>query len=213
MFEGRDLACVRGGRLVFAHLSFALERGQALVVSGPNGSGKSTLLRLLAGLLPARHGELRFDGAAVAEDPEAFHRQLHYLGHLDAAKPALSVGENLAFWIDLRGGDTSRLVPALDAFGIADLRDLPARVLSAGQRRRLGLARLVAVPAPLWLLDEPTIALDRESVATLHDATAAHLADGGMAVVATNVPMAIEGAGRLELSSSDPGEAEEILWA
>lgn len=213
MFEGRDLACVRGGRLVFAHLSFALERGESLVVSGPNGSGKSTLLRLLAGLLPARRGQLSFDGAAVTEDPEAFHRKLHYFGHLDATKPALTVAENLAFWIDLRGGDTSRLIPALEAFGIADLHDLPARVLSAGQRRRLGLARLVAVPAPLWLLDEPTIALDRESVMTLHNATAAHLAQGGMAVVATNVPMAIEGAARLELASFAPGEAEEILWA
>ncbi len=213
MFEGRDLACVRGGRLVFAHLDFTLERGGALVVAGPNGSGKSTLLRLLAGLLPAHSGQVRFDGATVEEDPEAFHRKLHYVGHLDAAKPTLTVAENLAFWIDLRGGNISRLTPALETFGIADLRNLPTRVLSAGQRRRLGLARLVAVPTSIWLLDEPTIALDRESVATLHDVIGTHLEGGGMAVVATNVPMAIEGAARLELSSCEPAGADEILWA
>lgn len=213
MFEGSNLVCARGGRLVFADVHFTLRPGDALLVTGPNGSGKSSLLRLMAGLLAVIRGRLAWNGVPIEEDPEAFHRKLHYCGHLDAIKPTLTVAENLSFSIELRGGGPSRLSSALDAFGLAELRDLPARLLSAGQRRRLGLARLMAVPAPLWLLDEPTIALDAASVATLHDAIRSHRANGGIAVVATNVPMGVDRPKRLELGLEEAGDDEESFWS
>lgn len=192
IYEGRDLACIRGERLVFAGLEFALAPGDALLVTGPNGSGKSSLLRLLAGLLPAAAGEVRWKGTPTRTDPEAFAAEFHYVGHLDAVKPSLTVQRNLAFWAGLRGGDAGAVDAGLDAVGLAHLADLPARFLSAGQKRRLGLARLFATPAPLWLLDEPTIALDRASVAAVETALDRHRAAGGIAVVSTNADMRID---------------------
>ena len=160
---GEALACRRGGRLVFAGLDFRLPAGGALVLTGSNGSGKSSLLRLLATLLTPAEGRLLWGGEPVAADPARYRAAIDYAGHLDAIKPALTARETLRFWAALRGaaksGDRRR---ALDRFGLGAVADWPCRCLSAGQRRRLALARLVAAPAPIWLLDEPTAALDSD---------------------------------------------------
>jgi heme exporter protein A len=198
MFDGEALRCVRGQRAVFEGLAFSLERGQALVLTGANGSGKSSLLRLMAGLARPAAGRIAWDGAPIAADPEAHGARLHYVGHLDAVKPALGVRENLAVWSALRVG-ASAVDEALDRVGLGALAGLPARYLSAGQRRRLALARLFAAPAALWLLDEPSVALDRESVAMLIAAIAEHRGAGGICVVSTNVDLAIADAATLDL--------------
>src|SRR5690348_16180992 len=161
MFTGSDLACWRGERLVFRGLSFALGPGGALVLVGPNGSGKSSLLRMMAGLLPPLSGTLAWDDRPVATDREAHRARLGYLGHLDAIKPGLTVREHLA-WHAALGEvphESAHLDAALSALGIAALADSPGRQLSAGQRRRVALARLALRPAALWLLDEPTVGL------------------------------------------------------
>jgi heme exporter protein A len=203
VFSGHDLCCRRGGRVVFDGLDFALSPGEALVLVGPNGSGKSSLLRLMAGLLPPFLGALRWQGAAIAADAEAHRARLAYLGHLDAVKPALGVAENLRFWIDLAGGNAQALDAALGRFNLADLAAMPARYLSAGQRRRLALARVVAVPKALWLLDEPSTGLDARSVAALEAAIADHRRSGGIVVASTHVPLALDGASSLDLAGYD----------
>ncbi|MSO76671.1 MAG: heme ABC exporter ATP-binding protein CcmA [Alphaproteobacteria bacterium] len=200
MLEARDLTCVRAERVVFAGLGFRLSAGEALLVTGPNGSGKSSLLRLLAGLLPRAAGQVLWHGTAIDDDLAAYRTGVHYLGHLDAAKPALTVAQNLAFWAGLHGVAAERVMPALASFGLDGLASLPARFLSAGQRRRLALARLAAIPASLWLLDEPTIALDRENVRASEAAIARHRAQGGLAVVSSNVAIALPDAHGLDLA-------------
>ncbi len=184
--SAQDIACERGGRTLFQGLNFALEPGQALLVSGPNGAGKTSLLRQIAGLLPLAEGRFTAEGA----DPDTPIAELaHYVGHLNAAKTAFTVRENLAFWADyLEGGDGS-LPQALAAFGLESLADLPAGLLSAGQKRKLALSRLFAAPRPLWLLDEPSVSLDVASVKRLDDAIRDHLKAGGIAVVSTHVPL------------------------
>src|SRR5262249_36586036 len=143
--------------------AFALGPGDALLLIGPNGSGKSSLLRLMAGLLPPQRGWLEWDGIAVAEDPAAHRARLHLVGHQDAGKAVLTVHETALFWGGLGGGDGGAADAALDRFGLAPLAGFPCRLLSAGQKKRLSLARLLAAPAPLWLLDEPTTGLDQAS--------------------------------------------------
>ncbi|MFA6266284.1 MAG: heme ABC exporter ATP-binding protein CcmA [Pseudolabrys sp.] len=187
---GEGLACERGGRRVFADVSFSLPAGEAMIVTGRNGSGKSSLLRVLAGLLRAAAGRIELSGgteeASVAE-------QAHYLGHLDAAKPSLTVAENLQFWARFLGTATDTSVePALEAVELASLADLPAAYLSAGQKRRLSIARLLAVKRPLWLLDEPTSALDAPSQTKLAALMRQHLAGGGMIVAATHGPIGLD---------------------
>ncbi len=178
-FEGRGLSCRRGERLVFAALSFALAPGGLLLLRGPNGSGKSSLLRLMAGILKPEEGALLWQGAPVGNDPDGHRQRLAFLGHLDAMKPALSAAENLAFWC---GGGA--VAPALAALNIAPLANRPVRLFSQGQRRRLALARILASRAALWLLDEPTNALDDEAVTTFARLLAEHRESGGMAVIA-----------------------------
>ncbi|HYJ58012.1 MAG TPA: heme ABC exporter ATP-binding protein CcmA [Methyloceanibacter sp.] len=191
-----DISCQRGGRTVFGGLSFELSPGQALLVTGPNGAGKTSLLRQLAGLLPLAGGELRLDGA----DPEAALPELcHYVGHADAVNTGLNVGENLAFWAEFLDGDPARLKHSLAAFGLAPLADLPAELLSAGQKRRLALARLFAAPRPVWLLDEPQASLDDASLKLLDTAVKEHLQTGGIAVVASHVPLKTKFAHKLAL--------------
>lgn len=191
--SGNDLAAVRGGRSVFVGLSFALGDGDLLAVTGPNGSGKSTLLRIVADLLKPSAGAISVEPAAEAGIGTA----VHYLGHLDCLKPSLTVADNLAFWAHLWGGGPS--APALDAVGLAHAADLPAGVLSAGQKRRVALARLLLVRRPIWLLDEPATALDAAAEATLGRLIAAHLATGGMAMVATHRDLPLAPTARLEL--------------
>ena len=194
MLEARGLACERGGRVLFRALDLALAPGEAALVTGPNGAGKSSLLRLLAGLLPPAAGTVAWtDG----DEPD-----FHYVGHGDAVKPALTVSQNLAFWVRLAGRGS--VASGLEAVGLAALADLPARLLSAGQRRRLGLSRLFAAPAPLWLLDEPTAGLDNAAAAAFGRGLEAHLAGGGAAVIATHVPLGAEAAHRIELGAAGP---------
>jgi heme exporter protein A len=206
-FAGHDIACVRGERLVFRGLSFALEAGEALVLTGPNGSGKSSLLRLMAGLLPPWSGTLAWDGEGIARDPAAHRARLHYLGHQDAVKPALTAAETLAFWAGLRGGGLA-VGAALRRFRLDGLAETPCRFLSAGQRRRLALARLIASPAPLWLLDEPTTGLDAASVADLEAAVAEHCAGGGIVVAATHIPLGLAAPRTVSLAEFAPRREE-----
>ncbi|SDC92393.1 heme ABC exporter ATP-binding protein CcmA [Ruegeria marina] len=175
-----DLAIARGGVPVIEGLSFALEPGRALILRGPNGAGKTTLLRTLAGLQPPLSG--RIEGA---ED------RIAYAGHSDGLKPTLSVTENLRFWASVFGGRD--IGPALTAFHLDDLADRHAGNLSAGQKRRLGLSRLLVTGRPIWMLDEPTVSLDREAVAMFAAAVRAHLGQGGSALIATHIDLGLEG--------------------
>ncbi len=196
--EAVELGCVRGERQVFAGLSFAVASGEALLVTGPNGAGKSSLLRLVAGLLRASGGELTLADA----DPErTIPEQAHYLGHQDALKASLTVRENLGFWTAYLGAAAAPEA-ALTAVGLEDLADLPAAYLSAGQRRRLSLARLVAVPRPIWLLDEPVSALDRDGQGRLADLMRRHLAGGGLILAATHGPIGLERVRELALGGA-----------
>jgi heme exporter protein A len=193
-----DLACVRGGREVFSGVGLAVAAGAALLISGPNGAGKSSLLRLIAGLVRPTAGRLALEGG----DPElTVGEQAHYLGHLDALKPALSVQENLAFWSRFLGGGATTLGLALAAVGLDRIADLPAAYLSAGQRRRLSIARLIAVKRPIWLLDEPTSALDATAQAALATLMAQHLAGGGMILAAVHGPIGLERPAELRLGA------------
>jgi heme exporter protein A len=202
---GRGLACRRGERLIFADLDFHLPPGGALVLTGPNGSGKSSLLRLMAGLTPPAAGVLAWGGVAVADDAAAHRARLHFVGHADALKPVLTAGETLRFWAGMRGG--TRLDAAVEAFRLRPVVDMPCRFLSAGQRRRLALARLVASTAPLWLLDEPLTGLDADSVADLHAAIAAHRKTGGCVALSTHAALGLVDAVTLALEDYAPALA------
>jgi heme exporter protein A len=183
-----DLACHRGGRDVFAGVSFSVASGEALTVTGRNGAGKSSLLRLIVGLVRAAAGKLVLEGG----DPElTIAEQAHYLGHQDALKSSLSVAENLRFWAGFLGAHAADPQAALDAVGLGDLADLPAAYLSAGQRRRLSIARLLAVKRPIWLLDEPTSTLDAAALDRLSGFMRAHLAEGGVLVAATHASIGL----------------------
>ncbi len=186
-FEGDKLAAFRGDRLVFQGLGFALAPGGALLLRGENGAGKSSLLRVLAGLTPLAAGRLTWDGADALEDLTAHAQRIGWLGHLDAVKPGLTVWEN------------TPSLPALAALDLAGYAELPARLLSAGQKRRLALARVVAGAAPLWLLDEPGTGLDTASLERLAAVLAAQRASGGMVVASTHTALALPGAETLYL--------------
>ena len=196
LLQAHDLACWRAERLVFAGLSFEVSPGEALLLTGANGAGKSSLLRLLAGLIPAAEGQLLWDGQDGFADLPAHGARLRYLGHQDALKPALTARENLDFFARLWGGDVGAALSALDLTALAEL---PARVLSSGQKRRLALARLALAPARLWLLDEPSVGLDAASVGRLGPLFAAHRAAGGMILAATHLPLPLPDARELRL--------------
>jgi heme exporter protein A len=186
LLQADSLAAIRADRLVFRDLSFTLGAGEALIVRGANGAGKSTLLRLLAGLLPPAAGRLTWHNEDALIDPPLHALRIAYLGHQDAIKPALTAAENLRFAARLSGGDITTALAALD---LAPLADLPASLFSAGQKRRLAIARVALSRAPLWLLDEPTNALDDTSTARLATLIATHRAQGGVVVAASHTPL------------------------
>lgn len=185
---GTDLRCVRGGREIFSGLGFTIAAGTALAITGRNGAGKTTLLRLIAGLLPAAGGKVALEGG---EADLTLAEQAHYLGHRDALKPALTVMENLLFFRDFPGGRQGEANAALEAVGLDRIAHLPAAYLSAGQRRRLSIARLLVLHRPLWLLDEPTAALDSAGQSAFTKLMAHHLTAGGLIVAATHGPLGI----------------------
>jgi heme exporter protein A len=200
-----DLACHRGGRDVFSGLGFAVASGEALTITGRNGAGKSSLLRAITGLVRIVRGRIVLEGG----DPElTVAEQAHYLGHQDALKPSLTVGENLSFWAGFLGAGIPDIRPALVAVGLDELADLPAAYLSAGQRRRLSLARLLAVKRPIWLLDEPTSTLDASSQERLAGFMDAHLKEGGIILAATHATLGLSGAKELRLDNIQPAVVE-----
>jgi heme exporter protein A len=188
--SGREIGCVRGGREVFSGLAFEAASGEALAVTGPNGSGKTSLLRLIAGLLTVVRGSISLEGG---EAELTLPEQSHYLGHRDAIKPALSVSENLTFWRDFLGGEAFDPAEILKLVGLDHAARLPAAYLSAGQRRRLSIARLLAVRRPIWLLDEPTNALDAAGQALFATLMGDHLSRGGLIIAATHTPLGVSG--------------------
>jgi heme exporter protein A len=205
-FIGESLTCLRGERPVFAGLDFTVASGGALLLTGANGSGKSSLLRLMAGLLRPVGGRLWWDREDLLTDPEAHRTRLAYLGHQDAVKAALTPREDLTFWLRYRtpslgtSDARARADEALAWAGLASLAELPCRVLSAGQRRRLALARIAFDDtAQLWLLDEPTTALDANAIGLLSDRLTLHRANGGMVVAATHQALDLPNAITLDL--------------
>ena len=181
-----ELAVARGGVPVLEGVSFYVSAGEALVLRGPNGCGKTTLLRTVAGLQPALSGVIGLEREAMA-----------YAGHSDGIKAVLSVRENLQFWADVFG--TGTIDPALAAFDLQGLIDRPAGALSAGQKRRLGLARMVVTGRPVWVLDEPTVSLDMDAVAMFAGAVRTHLAGGGLALMATHIDLGLDEARVLDM--------------
>lgn len=206
VLEAKSLACRRGKRLVFRDLGFAVDGGGLLLVRGRNGSGKSSLLRVLAGLLPAFEGEMFWGGAPV-RDLAAQRARVAYIGHCDAVKPELTVAETVAYWRALRGsnpkGFDARRENFFESFGLEELRDRPVRMLSAGQKRRLALTRLVVDDVPLWLLDEPATALDDKAQTLLAGLIAKHRTKGGIAIVATHQKADFKNAQHLALDGDN----------
>lgn len=186
-----QLACRRGGRAVFAGLDFRLSAGSAALVRGPNGAGKSSLLRIIAGLLPPAGGDIRLGEIALSRDRSALQERVALAGHLEAVKPALTVAENLGFWAGIFGDRRRSATLALDRFGLGPIADRPAGQCSAGQRRRLGLARLLVLGRPLWLLDEPTVSLDTASTELVAELVRQHVRAGGLAVIATHIDLGL----------------------
>jgi heme exporter protein A len=181
-----QVTCIRGGRALFRGLGFTLAGGEALAVVGPNGAGKSSLLRLIAGLLRPAEGQVVLEGGPL---DQALGTSAHFVGHLDGVKAALSATENLEFLRAILGGGGRTVESALGALGLSQIASLPARMFSAGQKRRLALARLLIAPRPLWLLDEPATALDADGQAAFASLAKEHLAGGGLIVAATHTPL------------------------
>lgn len=202
-----ELAVTRGERIVFSDLSFAVSEGEALILTGPNGSGKTTLIRAIAGLIRPAAGELRLD----AGDPErTIGQHCHYVGHRGAIRSSMTVLENVEFWRNFLAKDSIDRLPgrdgaALDAFGLLALSHIPAGYLSDGQRRRLGLARLLLTRRRIWLLDEPYASLDAASQGILDAVIDRHLRSAGIAIIATHQPIDVSSQRELRLGGTDAG--------
>jgi len=191
----RNITCARGDTVLCRGLNMKAARGEVVLVRGPNGSGKTSLLRLIAGLLRPAEGDVQWS----SEDADPLSLMTHYLGHLDALKPALTVRETLEFWKDLLGGRDVQ--DAIEAWHLDALADLPCGILSAGQRRRVALARLDLAPRPLWLLDEPTGPLDDAGVALVENAVRRHCREGGIAIIATHRSLGLGETQAVDLSA------------
>ena len=211
-FFGNNLTCIRGERVVFADLDFSVSPGDAITLIGRNGTGKTSLLRVMAGLTRAATGSLGWQDGAVADDPERHRTRLNFIGHLDCVKPVLTVRENLTSWARLCGATDDTVMDGLVKFGLGRLADIPGRYLSAGQRRRLSLARLGLSAVPLWLLDEPTIALDSDAVTALNRAIAVHRETGGMVVIATNVALDIDDDAPIDMENFTAAAGDPFQW-
>ncbi|WP_456306564.1 heme ABC exporter ATP-binding protein CcmA [Lichenicoccus roseus] len=196
--QASGLVVFRGERLVLDGVDLQCAPGGAVLLTGPNGAGKSTLLRVLAGLRAADAGSLSWNGIPVADDLLAHAGRVAYLGHQDALKPGLTLEENLQLACILGGGD---LEAALAAVDLVPLRQVPARLLSAGQKRRAALARVLLLQAAIWLLDEPSLGLDRHAVGLLGELLSRHRAAGGLAVATTHVPLPLPDAAILALET------------
>lgn len=188
VLEAVDLECIRGERLLFTGLSFGVAPGRALLLEGPNGSGKTSLLRIIAGLTLPETGEIHWNRRPTTEDRAAYRTALAYVGHQPAVKDELSPRENLRFVSRLRTHSPLGPEQALERVGLSRQQDLACRRLSAGQRRRVALARLLLSSAELWLLDEPYTALDRAGIALVEQLLRDHLAAGGLAVLSSHQP-------------------------
>ncbi len=197
----KNLSCQRGGRTIFNALSLDIAAGEAVLLRGPNGAGKSTLLRVIAGLIPALAGKISLNGTA-STDRDEFQGQITYAGHLDAIKPQLTVAENLHFWAQLFESDN--VAKTMQDFRLDEIADRPAHACSAGQKRRLGLARIAVTARPLWLLDEPTVSLDTETTARFAATIDAHCAAGGMAFIATHIDLGLKNPRAFEMQAYEP---------
>ena len=195
------LAVDRGERRIFDSVSFSVGAGSALVVTGPNGAGKSTLVKAIAGFLPPAEGVIRIDGLTgeAAERPVPEH--CHYLAHDNALKSQLTVAENLSFWQRFLGGPAASVDEALEKVGLPGIGELPAGYLSAGQKRRVAIARLLVTHRPVWLVDEPTAALDKASEKRFAELAMAHVAAGGIVVAATHQALGIAAAQALDMTA------------
>ena len=200
-FVGENLTCNRSGREIFSKLHFEVRSGEVLVITGKNGAGKTSLLRLMTGLSRPVTGSIYWDDGDIFCFPERHRQRMAYVGHADALKSVLTVSENLQLWMAIRGTTQGKelVKRTLATFGLSDLRDTPVAELSTGQRRRVALSKLLTADSSLWLLDEPTIALDDDAIAILISSIYQHRRQGGMAVIATNAPIDISAERLLDL--------------
>lgn len=208
-----NLSLRRGSRLLVKELNFSLKAGQSLLLTGPNGVGKTTLIRAIAGFIPPVSGKISYQGElgelkgeSNSPPPEA----IHYIGHKNGIRASLTVLENLEFWRAFFGA-TTPLKPVLERFSLTPLIDIPSGYLSAGQKRRLSLARLLLVKRPVWLLDEPTVSLDKFSTALLAEEAEAHISEGGILVAATHIPLGIPFSQEIALTPNYEQAWDEML--
>ncbi len=202
-----NLAAMRGTRIIFEGLNLDAEGGHALTVIGPNGAGKTTFLRCIAGFLPATEGTVRLEGG---DEERSVGEQCHYIGHLNGIKPALTVLENLEFFANFLQGSRETTAQAAERLALAELADIQAGYLSAGQKRRLSIARLICARRPLWLLDEPAVSLDKASQTILAGMVAEHLASGGIVVAATHTQLGWSESKTIDFSDLAGREGAEL---
>lgn len=200
-----DLAAERGGQDIFSGLFFSLDQGHALVITGENGSGKSTLLRIICGLLMPVRGSIRLESSEGLLDLQS---SLHYLGHQNAMKPSLSVRENLQYWRKFNGNPHIEIDDALEQVGLVGIDHLPFGYLSTGQKRRVSIAKLLVSYRPIWVVDEPTAGLDEASEKRFANLMKTHLAEGGMIIAATHIPLGLDGAQRIDLGAYQTESAD-----